>query len=95
MTEQRQRDLQALSKLCSEKTKVERRIRTLRARLVRLTTLRARADEKMLAALEHGPLPFLELVHVAAVNRNTAKSALRIMLSEGRLRHHDGKYWAR
>jgi len=87
--------MQALSKLCAEKERVERRIRTLRARLVRLTTPRARADEKMLAALEHGPLPFLELVHVAAVNRNTAKSALRILLSEGRLRHLDGRYWAK
>jgi len=67
----------------------------IRPRLTRLTARHAYADEKILAALQHGPLAFPELVQLAAVNRNTAKSALRILLSEGRLRHHDGKYWAK
>ncbi len=89
---QRQRDLLELAQLTKEKARLEKKIHTIRKRLVRNATRSSGAEETIVEALQHGPLRFMEIVEVTGLNRNTAKAALRLMRHRERVIYEDRKY---
>lgn len=89
---QRQRDLLQLEELTKEKSRLERKIHTIRKRLVKNATRSSGAEETIIEALQQGPLRFMEIVKLTGLNRNTAKAALRLMRARERVIYEDRKY---